>query len=96
MDMKKLSTFIKQNKINLTYIHYLINTSSETASGHFPYNQSVAVDVRHDVGLEVVLIQSLVQDFWSHVASGPHTCAQWDVHFICVTETKKNLLPHND
>lgn len=77
-----------------------MNTSSDTASGHFPYNQPVAVDVRHNVGLEVVLVQSLVQDFWSHIASGPHTCAQWDVHFICVTTTKKKkkkkLLPQND
>ncbi len=74
-----------------------VNTSSDTASGHFPYNQPITVDVRHDVGLEVVLIQSLIQDLWSHIASGPHTCAQWDVHFICVTETnKKMLLPQND
>lgn len=61
------------------------HTSCHTSPGHLPDNEAVAVDVCHDVGLEVILIQGLVQHLWSHIPPGTHPCAQRDVHLISVT-----------
>lgn len=59
-------------------------TSCHAASGHLPDDESVAVDVSHDVGLELILVQALVQNLGGHVAPRPNTRAQRDVHFIGV------------
>lgn len=61
-----------------------VRTSSDAASSHLPDDQAVAVHVGHDVGLEVVLVETLIQDFRRHVASRPHPGAQGDVHLVGV------------
>lgn len=59
-------------------------TSCHATSAHLPDDESVTVDIGHDVRLEVVFVQALVQDLGGHVAPCPNTCAQRDVHFIGV------------
>lgn len=59
-------------------------TSGDAASGHLPDDQAVAVHVGHDVGLEVVLVEALVQDLGGHVAPRPDPGAQRDVHLAGV------------
>lgn len=67
-------------------------TSGDAASGHLPDDQAVAVHVGHDVSLEVVLVEALVQDLGGHVAPRPDPGAQRDVHLVSVaaaTQTNK-------
>lgn len=64
-----------------------VRTPGDAASGHLPDDESEAVHVGHDVGLEVVLVEALVEDLGGHVASRPHPGAQGDVHFVRVTMT---------
>lgn len=64
-------------------------TSCHATSGHLPDDESVAVDIGHDVRLELIFVQALVQDLRGHVAPCPNTCAQRDVHFIGVAMTSK-------
>ena len=59
-------------------------TSGDAAPGHLPDDEAVVVHVGHDVGLEVVLVEALVQDLGGHVASRAHPGAQRDVHLIGV------------
>lgn len=59
-------------------------TSCHATSAHLPDDESIAVDISHDVRLEVIFVQALVQDLRGHVAPCPNTCAQRDVHFIGV------------
>ena len=69
-------------------------TSGHAASGHLPDDEAVAVDVRHDVRLEVVLVEALVQDLRGHVAPRPDPSAQRDVHLVSVataTQSTKSL-----
>lgn len=63
---------------------YTVCTSCHATSAHLPDDESVAIDIGHDVRLEVVFVQALVQDLGGHVAPCPNTCAQRDVHFIGV------------
>lgn len=59
-------------------------TSGYAAPSHLPDDEAVAVDVSHDVRLEVVLVEALVQDLRGHVAPRPDPSAQRDVHLISV------------
>lgn len=61
-----------------------VRTSGDAASGHLPDDEAVAVHVGHDVSLEVVLVEALVQDLGSHVAPRPDPGAQGDVHLVSV------------
>lgn len=63
------------------------HTSGDAAASHLPHHQAVAVDVGHDVGLEVVLVHGLVQDLRGHIPPRAHACVQRDVHLIGVTIT---------
>lgn len=72
-----------------------MRTSSDTAAGHLPHHQAVAVDVGHDVGLEVVLVHGLVEDLRSHVPSRAHARVQRDVHLIGVTMTTHHNRTHD-
>lgn len=60
-------------------------TSGDAASGHLPDDEAVTVHVGHDVSLEVVLVEALVQNLGGHVAPRPHPGAQRDVHLVSVT-----------
>lgn len=59
-------------------------TSGDAASAHLPDDEAVAVHVGHDVGLEVVLVEAVVQNLWGHVAPGSDPAAQRDVHLAGV------------
>lgn len=56
----KLGTSLKSNCCHLEHDLFCVRTSRHAAPCHLPDHQSVAVDVGHDVGLEVVLVQALV------------------------------------
>lgn len=61
-------------------------TSRDAAPGDLPEDEAKAVHVGHDVGLEVVPVEALIQDFWGHVALGAHPGVGRDVHLVGVTE----------
>lgn len=71
-----------------------LSTSSDAASGHLPDDEAVAVHVGHDVGLEVVLVEALVQDLGGHVAPRPHPRAQRDVHLVGIATATQRTRHH--
>lgn len=84
-------TQIKYTHRHILYVCVCVSvcTSSHATSAHLPDDESVTVDIGHDVRLEVIFIQALVQDLGGHVAPRPNTCAQRDVHFIGVAGNSK-------
>lgn len=64
-------------------------TSRHASPGDLPQDEPEAVHVGHDVGLEVVAVEALVQHLWGHEAFGAHPRVWRDVHLVCVTGTKK-------
>ena len=64
-------------------------TSREAASGDLPQDESEAVHVGHDVGLEVVPVEGLLQHLGGHVALGAHPGVGGDVHLVGVTAGEK-------
>lgn len=88
--LRNVITFRNSTNFNIYHvIWFWISTSCDTASRHLPHDQPVAVDVGHDVRVEVVFTQAFVEDLWSHVAPGSCTSAQRDVNFITVTERQE-------
>lgn len=63
-------------------------TSCHTATGDLPDDEAVAVDVGHEEGLEVVLVEALLQHLGGHVPPGSHASARGQVHLIGVTDTR--------
>lgn len=61
-------------------------TSRNAATSHLPQDEAEAVHVGHDVGLEVTLIETLIQNLRGHVALGAHSSVGGDVHLVGVTE----------
>lgn len=80
--------FLKRSLASTNFIK--ISTSCDAAPRHLPHDQSVTIDVGHDVGMKVVLTQTFVEDLWGHVAPGSCTSAQRDVDFITVTVTRQS------
>ena len=64
-------------------------TSRETASGDLPQDESKAVHVGHDVGLEVVPVEGLFEHLGGHVALGAHPGVGGDVHLVGVTASEQ-------
>ena len=73
-------------------------TSRDASPGDLPQDESEAVHVGHDVGLEVVPVQALVQHLRGHVAFGAHPRVRRDVHLVRVAvgmETEKKGGTHS-
>ena len=61
-----------------------VRTSGVAAPGHLPDDEAVAVHVGHDVRLEVVLVERLVQNLRRHVTPRADPRAERHVHLVSV------------
>lgn len=66
----------------------LLLTSWYTSPSNLPKDEAKTIHVSHDVRLEVISVQALVQHFWRHIAFGANSSVRWYVNFICITKEK--------